>query len=676
MRASVFAIALAAGLSHTALALDPPTVPDEPVRGAGGAAGLETQRFGLAGEVSPRALQQLGRGQRVPVIVLFEEPKATPGMDLRSQSGLDARIARIAERRQSTLVSAFGINGFERASEARRNRADNRPIFGDGGRGLSRAQIMTEFRATPGFSAMVNANEIERLRTTPGVTAVFEDELSEPMLTDTTLLTGAEATWALGAEGSGVSVAILDTGVELEHPMTASAITASACFNQVVAGTSTSFCPGGAPQVTDLTSGSAGDSCVENEIDPVNGSDGCFHGTHVGSTSSGRTTSLSSGPIAGVARQSDIIAVNVFARFGPANCGGAPSCVLSWTSDQIAALDWLLANNVALNLAAVNMSLGGGLNTTACDASDPRTTVINNLRAAGVATVIASGNDGSSSQVSTPGCISTAITVGSTTKSDAVSSFSNSNSLVDLLAPGSSIFAAWQSEQPAPGGSCVAAGSATAPGPDGFCHWYSNSSGTSMATPHVAGAFAILSADFPSASVTDIENALECTGVPIFDSRNGLTIPRIQIDAAHAFLAGGGGPCGGGGTGPGNNDFANAFTASGSSVTVSGDNVGADKEPGEPNHAGTGGASVWWTWTAPSSGRVTINTGGSNFDTMLGVYTGSSVGGLTTIRTNDDAGWWTLLSQVRFNAQAGVTYRIAVDGFNGAEGNIQLNVFY
>lgn len=580
-----------------------------------------------------------------------DSPPGTP-------AALRDRIETIASARETALVRAFGLNGFERIGPAGRA----------GPQGSDRAVIMREFTATPGFSALVNANEIERLRTTPGVAGVYEDEISAPVLTDTTLLTGARTAWTSGVEGAGVGVAILDTGVELEHPMTAAGVTASACFNQIISGTSTSLCPGGAAQITDLTSGSAGDSCVEDEIDPTNGIDGCFHGTHVGSTAAGRTTSLSSGPISGMARQADIIAVNVFAAFGSANCGGAPSCVLSWTSDQIAALDWLFVNRTALNLSAINMSLGGGQNSSACDSSDPRTNVINNLRAAGVATVIASGNDGFTNAVSTPGCISSAITVGSTTKTDAVSSFSNSSTLVDLLAPGSSILAAWQSEQPAPGGSCIASGTPTAPGPDGFCHWFANSSGTSMATPHVAGAFAMLAAAFPGATVTDIEIALESTGVNIVDSRNGLSIPRIQVDAAYTFLLNGGPSA------PANNDFADRISVSGASVSAAGNNTLADKEAGEPNHAQSGGASVWWSWTAPSNGRVTIGTSGSNFDTLLGVYTGSAVSSLSTVATNDDRRRNVVQSEVRFRADAGVTYQIAVDGFNGATGDITLNI--
>jgi hypothetical protein len=125
-----------------------------------------------------------------------------------------------------------------------------------------------------------------------------------------------------------------------------------------------------------------------------------------------------------------------------------------------------------------------------------------------------------------------------------------------------------------------------------------------------------------------------------------------------------------------NNNFANRTVLSGTSVTTTGSNSGASKETGEPNHGGnSGGKSVWWTWTAPSSGSVTIDTAGSNFDTLLSVYTGSAVSSLTTVASNDDdwaAGLTT--SKVSFNAVAGTTYQIAVDGYGGMAGNIALHV--
>jgi hypothetical protein len=126
--------------------------------------------------------------------------------------------------------------------------------------------------------------------------------------------------------------------------------------------------------------------------------------------------------------------------------------------------------------------------------------------------------------------------------------------------------------------------------------------------------------------------------------------------------------------------FVSSQAISGSSGSTTGSNVDATKEPGEPQHAGNpGGASVWYSWTAPASGDTTITTEGSSFDTLLGVYTGSSVGSLTEVTSNDDANFpLDSTSSVTFNASAGTTYRIAVDGYDGPqsglhEGSVALN---
>ena len=103
----------------------------------------------------------------------------------------------------------------------------------------------------------------------------------------------------------------------------------------------------------------------------------------------------------------------------------------------------------------------------------------------------------------------------------------------------------------------------------------------------------------------------------------------------------------------------------------------ATKQSGEPNHAGNpGGASVWFRWTAPSSGRVTITTRGSSFDTLLGVYRGSTLASLTGVASNDDSNVAqdVRTSRVAFTAQRGVTYRIAVDGFDGDFGACTVKV--
>jgi hypothetical protein len=123
---------------------------------------------------------------------------------------------------------------------------------------------------------------------------------------------------------------------------------------------------------------------------------------------------------------------------------------------------------------------------------------------------------------------------------------------------------------------------------------------------------------------------------------------------------------------PSNDMFASPTAISGSSGSVTGSNAFATKETGEPPHAGKdGGASVWFRWTPASSGAVTFTTAGSSFDTLLAVYTGSSVGALTEVASNDDVPEVTT-SQVTFTAVAGTTYRIAVDGWAGDTGTYVL----
>lgn len=129
-------------------------------------------------------------------------------------------------------------------------------------------------------------------------------------------------------------------------------------------------------------------------------------------------------------------------------------------------------------------------------------------------------------------------------------------------------------------------------------------------------------------------------------------------------------------SGPVNNTFGNATVISGNPIAVTGSNVGANKESGEPTiTTNAGGKSVWWNWTAPAGGKVTLNTKGSGFDTLLGVFTGNTVSTLTKIASNDDdAAGGTLTSALTFTAVQNTTYHIAVDGYNAASGNITLNL--
>jgi hypothetical protein len=125
---------------------------------------------------------------------------------------------------------------------------------------------------------------------------------------------------------------------------------------------------------------------------------------------------------------------------------------------------------------------------------------------------------------------------------------------------------------------------------------------------------------------------------------------------------------------PVNDDFTNRTSLAGQAITITASNVGATRELAEPNHAGNaGGRSVWWTWTASSSGMVVIDTIGSTFDTLLGVYTAAPLSTLTLVSSDDNSGG-NLASKVTFAATAGTIYQIAVDGVDAASGDLTLHL--
>ncbi|HEX6729465.1 MAG TPA: S8 family peptidase [Pyrinomonadaceae bacterium] len=189
-----------------------------------------------------------------------------------------------------------------------------------------------------------------------------------------------------------------------------------------------------------------------------NGQDCHGHGTHVAGTVGGSTY--------GVAKSSFLRAVRVL------NCSGSGS-----NSGVIAGVDWVRNNHIAP--AVANMSLGGG-------ASSALDTAVNNLSNAGVAIAVAAGNSNANACNSSPARAANAITVGSTTSTDVRSSFSNFGTCLDLFAPGSGILSAWATSN-----------TATA-----------TLSGTSMASPHVAGVAALYKQANPSASAATVRNAI------------------------------------------------------------------------------------------------------------------------------------------------------------------------
>ena len=121
---------------------------------------------------------------------------------------------------------------------------------------------------------------------------------------------------------------------------------------------------------------------------------------------------------------------------------------------------------------------------------------------------------------------------------------------------------------------------------------------------------------------------------------------------------------------PANDDFSNAIVIPTGGITNDVTTTYASRENGEPDIAGNpGGHSIWWTWTAPAIGTVTINTAGSDFNTLLGVYAGSTLTNLTVVTNSDGAKLASGVAAVKFNAAKGTVYQISMDGYNGQSGS-------
>src|SRR5918996_354244 len=215
------------------------------------------------------------------------------------------------------------------------------------------------------------------------------------------------------------------------------------------------------------------------------------HGTHVAGTVGGTTY--------GVAKGVRLIGVRVL------NCQGSGT-----NSQVIAGINWVTSNHVAGQPAVANMSLGGGASTAIDNA------VVNSIND-GVTYAIAAGNSSANACNYSPARVAAGVTVGSTTSSDSRSSFSNYGSCLDLFAPGSSITSAWHTSNTAT----------------------NTISGTSMASPHVAGALALYLQTNPGASPSTATNSLIANATPNKVTNAGTGSPNRLLFSV--FGGGGGG---------------------------------------------------------------------------------------------------------------------------------------
>ncbi|MCR6689670.1 S8 family serine peptidase [Cellulomonas sp.] len=428
-----------------------------------------------------------------------------------------------------------------------------------------------------------------------------------------------------GATGGAYQVAVIDSGVDGGHAAFTGRIVSQACY------VTDSSCPGGTNASTAVGSG---EECTH--------STDCDHGTHVASIAAGQSFT---GGHEGVARGAGIVAVKV-AQDNPSSA--------RWTAqfssiNNALARVWTLKTSTNPKIVSVNLSIGTDTvfapGDAACAAVSPTTnTWFSLLQGQGVAVVVAAGNNGSSTGMSFPGCLTTAFAVGATSDTDVPASFTNSTSDLRWWAPGVGIDAAV---------------------PTGTNHASKN--GTSMAAPHVTGAFALLRecVDGNGVPLTNAAAAanLDATGVDV--TRAGVTRKRINVlDAATRTVN--------------NNDFAAAEVLTGNGPLNDFDfTVCSDAEPGEPGPFSVDNG-VWWRWTPATTGTATISTedNGTNvttFDTTLTVYTGATLATLTPLAWDDDSGTGAR-SLVQLPVNGGTTYRIKVDGFAATNGLLNLHV--
>jgi subtilisin family serine protease len=436
--------------------------------------------------VSPKASAGVANGGRVTVIVsLAHQGTALTGAPAASRAG----------RAATTQASAALQRELPRGSATRT-------------RVLSHLGLVV---------TTVDARGLAALAASPEVASVAVSQAHHLELGPEDTAIDAPAAWTAGTgyNGAGQTVAIIDTGVQVDHPFLGGRVIDGGCFESAGplggGATVTSDCPGGS------TSGVTGSPSDGAPCGPVIDSDGfneCAHGTHVAGIAAGGSGSTS-GNGSGVAWGADILSGKVFSTVTDdlSDCGSL-KCVLAFDGDIMAGLDWVAGLSAVDHVASVNLSLGFGTSPGACDGTvdDPYGPTFATLRADGVAPVVAAGNSGSSpSGLSFPACDSRAVSVGAVNDTGTFTSFTQDSPNLSMLAPGSNVLSS------VPGST------------------FQTLSGTSMATPFVTGTFAVVKQEHPDWGVADIESLLRGTGLPIADNRPGAlgeATPNLDLGGA------------------------------------------------------------------------------------------------------------------------------------------------
>ncbi len=445
-----------------------------------------------------RLAQKASREGTVPVIVHLD----VPGIRELTAASLSIRATDNTRATAAAVVEADGALG------AAVNTATDSVLSELRGTGYTANH---RYRSIPFVALRASAQAIAALQSSQTVLGIEEDVLiplnpaelspekplsptSQPQLQNTVNIIGASTAWGWGFTGQGWYVAIIDTGIRRTHQFFTGKTIVEACFAMGADGVGgAGDCPNGQSTMT-------GTGSAAHHPSTYSGYD---HGTHVSGIATGNFGSLS-----GVAKNANILAVQVFSKIG--------SGVSTWNSDSMAGLDYTYSLRGTYRIASANMSLGGStIYTNYCD-GEGRKASIDNLRSAGIATAVATGNAGQCG-VSAPACISSTVSVGASTDADVDADFSNWHWLLQrVYAPGVEIY------------------SSTGVSDSSYSSW----NGTSMATPHVAGAWALMKQVVPNGSVTDLLAALRNTGVNVTSTCDGnrIGIPRIRVDRAIASL--------------------------------------------------------------------------------------------------------------------------------------------